>query len=156
MAGPMSRLLFENSKFALGFAAVTIVGAGLLMGTDNSLSGVEIEGEPEPAPAREVVAKAQPQTAPTPVGPQPEIADWASDEELIDTAEGFDPSPDDAVEIVDGAPAAPGSGNSGSGPRAPSSHARPGGRPEGASAAPGQRPSIPGSSQNRNRALEVK
>ncbi len=152
----MSRILFENSKFALGFAAVTLVGAGVLMGTDNSLSGVELEREAEPAPVRPVAATSQPKAAPTPLGDQPEIADWASDEELIDMAEGFDPSPEETVELVEGAPPAPGSGNGGSGARAPSSHARPGGRPEGASAAPSQQPEIPSGSQNRSRALDVK
>lgn len=96
----MSRILFENSKFALGFAAVTVVGAGLLMGTDNSVSGVELEGEAEPAPTQQVGANDQPKAAPTALPEQPVIADWASDEELVDTAEGFDPTPDEPVEIL--------------------------------------------------------
>ena len=149
----MSRLLFENSKFALGFAAVTIVGAGLLMGTDNSVSGIELEGEPEPAPSQQVASATEAKPAPRALPPQPNIADWASDEELIDTAEGFDPSPEQSAEIVEKAPA---SGKaSGSGPSPAASHAKPGGMPEGASAAPSQRPSIPKES-NRSRALDVK
>ncbi len=123
------------------------------MGTDNSVSGVELEGEPEPVPSQKVVAAAEPKPAPKALPPQPEIADWASDEELIDTAEGFDPSPDEPVEIIENAPAR--GGENGSSPRQAASHAKPGGRPEGASAAPSQRPSIPQSSE-RSRALDVK
>ncbi len=150
----MSRILFENSKFALGFAAVTLVGAGVLMGTDNSLSGVELEEQSEPAPNPQVAAKVQPQAAPSPLPPQPAIADWASDEELIDTAEGFNPSPEETAELVD-KPATPAGGsrasNSGS-----SAQARPGGYPEGTSAPPSQAPSTPKGTNRRNGALEVK
>lgn len=152
----MSRILFENSKFALGFAAVTLVGAGVLMGTDNSLSGVELEeqGEPAPAPNSQVAAKAQPQAAPAPLPPQPAIADWASDEELIDTAEGFDPSAEETAELVDNS-AAPSGGNRPSNSGS-SAQARPGGYPEGTSAPPSQAPSTPKGTNRRNGALEVK
>ncbi|MDJ0644099.1 MAG: hypothetical protein QNJ15_14900, partial [Erythrobacter sp.] len=105
-----------------------------------------------PAPSQQVAATNQPKPAPQALPPQPEIADWASDEELIDMAEGFDPSPEETVELVEGTP---GGGKSGSSTRSAASHAKPGGRPEGASAAPSQSPSIPNGSQ-RSRALDVK
>ena len=152
MGSSMSRLLFENSKFALGFAAVTIVGAGMLMGTENSLSGVELEGESEPAPPPKVVAQTQTKAAPKPLPDQPVIADWASDEELIDTADGFDPSPEEPIEIVDGP--APDAGTSERGDRA-SAQPKPGGRPAGGPASAGSEPSIPASAK-RDGAVDVK
>ncbi len=145
----MSRILFENSKFALGFAAVTIVGAGLLMGTDNSLSGVEVEGESEPAPSQQVAANTQQDAPPAPLAEQPVIADWASDEELIDTAEGFDPTPNEPVEIFD-SPAPSAEGDSSNQRSAPGAGPKP-----NVANRPGPAPSTPKTAR-RNRALDVK
>ena len=121
------------------------------MGTDNSLSGVELEAEAEPAPSQQVAANSKPATAPTPLPEQPVIADWASDEELVDTAEGFDPTPDEPVEILDGPSGNSSAGQSGSkGPSAGGTPPKPnvGNRP-------GPAPSTP-KTANRSRALDVK
>ncbi|QUL37515.1 hypothetical protein [Erythrobacter sp. JK5] len=94
----MSRILFENSKVALAFAGITLAGAAVLMGTDNSLSGVDVDGaEGAATPVRVVERTQQSQALP----PQPDIADWVSDEELIDNAEGFDPDPAQSSDLVD-------------------------------------------------------
>ncbi|MEM8724087.1 MAG: hypothetical protein AAGE86_01055 [Pseudomonadota bacterium] len=146
----MSRILFENSKFALGFAAVTIVGAGLLMGTDNSVSGVELEEESQPAPSQQVAGNSAPDAPQAPPQPQPVIADWASDEELIDSAQGFDPTPEETAEIIDNS--APGAGNTGSSNQRSSGSAAP--TPNVANR-PGPAPATPKTAR-RSRALDVK
>jgi len=128
--------------------AVTLVGAGVLMGTDNSLSGVESK----PVASEQVIANTQQAARPAPPAPptaQPVIADWVSDDELIDTAEGFDPSPEQAAEIVDDRTGSDAGGNSAS------SNPKPGGGPAGVAASSGPAPSRPASAR-RSRALDVK
>ncbi|MEL7219513.1 MAG: hypothetical protein AAGK01_13930, partial [Pseudomonadota bacterium] len=102
-----------------------------------------------------VASNVQRTTRPAPVAPpkdQPVIADWASDEELVDTAEGFDPSPEKSVEIID----AEDSGDSGSvSSNTPSASPKPGGAPAGGARPAGKAPSTP-SAAKRNGALNVR
>lgn len=100
----MSRLLFENSKFALGFAGVTLAGAAIFAATsDNSnlLGGdadepVEVTGPSEDAP----IEQRQPRATET-ADIDPEMAGFATDEQLINDTAGFDPAPSEIGEIED-------------------------------------------------------
>lgn len=97
MAEPMSRILFENKKAALGFAGTIIVAAMIFSGSSDPATPSSdapesrlAQAEPESAPARNASAQ-----------DKEEIA-FADDEELIDDTGGFDPSPGDQADIEEG------------------------------------------------------
>ncbi|MEM7667165.1 MAG: hypothetical protein AAF250_15015 [Pseudomonadota bacterium] len=110
----MSRLLFENSKAALGFAGAIIFGAVVFAGSNGATDGQGDEGDGEVVRS-ETIANATPSSAPSPAPQsQPFIADFASDEDLIDDASGFDPTPDIGGEIISDEPSSSSSANTSS------------------------------------------
>ena len=94
----MSRTLFENSKAALAFAGLVIVGAGMFAATQKGTDGAQ-------APVTEAAGEASAKPS-APAQPRTRFADgkpaddWFGGEsrqvpieELIDKAKGFDPLP---------------------------------------------------------------
>lgn len=98
----MSRLLFENSKFALGFAGVTLFGAAIFAGVSDysDAFGGEDEAAVEAAKeAGDAENNPAPNAAPTPAAEQP--IGFAEDEMLIDEANGFNTGPSEVAELGD-------------------------------------------------------
>jgi hypothetical protein len=97
----MSRLLFENSKFALGFAGITLGAAALFaaFGSD-TFAGVAENDTPPKIAAKSPAPK--PAASPTPTfEDEPEIGDYVADENLVDDAQGFDPTPQEGTETAE-------------------------------------------------------
>jgi hypothetical protein len=84
----MHRILFKNRFYALVFVAITLFSVRILVGTDNERGA--LEKATEQFTADKPVAAATPERA-RPAS-QPVATIFASDEELIDDAEGLDPS----------------------------------------------------------------
>ena len=95
----MSRLLFENSKFALGFAGVTLFGAAVFAGVSDfsDTFGGEDEAVAEAAEETKEAAEAPAANAAPPPPAQP--VGFAEDEMLIDEADGFSTSPSEVAEL---------------------------------------------------------
>ena len=97
----MSRLLFENSKAALGFAGVIIFGAVVFAGSSDVVGG---DDRAETSEVAQTVANPQKVAQkPSPRAAQqsaPVFGDFAPDEDLIDDASGIDPVPEMGGEIV--------------------------------------------------------
>lgn len=87
----MSKLMFENSKYALGFACVILVGAAMFASTQDFV-GVPQGSASNQEQLNTAADSKDNSTKPAPTQ-QPYIADFASDDELIDDAGGFDPNP---------------------------------------------------------------
>ncbi|MFZ1742539.1 MAG: hypothetical protein WAT93_06770 [Pontixanthobacter sp.] len=95
----MYSLLFRNRLAALGLALLIIIGAVSLVGTENNSGVVTQTAQKFQAQkaAPEKTAQALNQPAPSQAIPNTKPADatieFLADEELIDAAEGFDPTP---------------------------------------------------------------
>jgi hypothetical protein len=83
----MSRLLFENSNFAVGFAGVTL-GAAALFASLGSNFFMPNAGDDEASEAAEESAPAEPSPAAT-FEDQPESGDWAAEDSVADDAAWF-------------------------------------------------------------------
>ena len=95
----MSKILFENKKAALGFAGAIVLGAMVFSGISGSSDDDASErrnsrfaqvSESDPAKSRNSSEEAE----------EDEIS-FADDEELIDGAGGFDPTPDGASDELE-------------------------------------------------------
>ncbi|MEM9501711.1 MAG: hypothetical protein AAF941_07685 [Pseudomonadota bacterium] len=102
----MSRLLFENSKAALGFAGVIIFGAAVFAGSDGAMGGYD-RGNGNDRERRAKIVEAPISAARQRKSPpaeqqqqQPVFEDFAPDEQLIDDASGIDPTPEIGGEII--------------------------------------------------------
>ena len=101
----MATGIFKGPKGALIFVGVTMASVALLVGTEED-SGALVAAADELSrnssadniPARDASRLPQPAPRPArrrpPASTQDDSALFASDEELIDDASGFDPSPD--------------------------------------------------------------
>ena len=98
----MSKILFENKKVALGFAGAIIVGTALFAGVAGMTS--DPDGRTRVAEASQDFqgpdAKAGPDADERAQAEQDEIQ-FAPDEELIDGAGGFDPTPGEGTQDVE-------------------------------------------------------
>lgn len=92
--------MFENSKFALGFAGVTLVGAALFAGLSDYSDTSKFDGAPNDIPEVREAAVKQPAPRPSPK-PAEQAVGFAEDEMLIDDANGFSPEPREIAEIAD-------------------------------------------------------
>lgn len=93
----MRGYLFQNRWFSLGFAGLVVLGAVSLVGSEDDegllpASVSTIAGQQDDM-AAEVERLSTPKRNPPIVINQPDFDDFASDEELIDDAAGFDPEP---------------------------------------------------------------
>jgi hypothetical protein len=108
----MSKTLFANSKAAMAFAAVTIIGAIIAVGPSDG-GGVLDTAIDRYADERETIAKEASAYAETQsvgdslidpadgwAGGDTVFGEYAPDEDLIDTTEGIDPSPRERYEIT--------------------------------------------------------
>jgi hypothetical protein len=84
----MHQLLLKNCFNALVFLVITLFDVRILFCTDNERGA--LEKATEQFSADEPVAAATPERAR--LAPQPVATVFASDDDLIDDAEGFDPS----------------------------------------------------------------
>lgn len=107
------KALFQNPKAALAYVGITLAGVVLFVGTEedpgslhqtvNSFTGGKSAsdraaerkfGDPPPGEASdEAIGRRSPRSRNE--SADDEIIEWADDEELIDGAEGFDPTPVD-------------------------------------------------------------
>ena len=101
----MYSLLFKNRAVALGFVLLTAAGAVSLVGTEEDGGLIEQTKEQFGVQKQEFADKVQDmQSSARKAPPRPANAalqmpvELADDEHLIDTAEGYDPTPDDAQE----------------------------------------------------------
>lgn len=90
--------MFRNAKGALFFAAVTVLGAAMLIGSeDNEGALIRAAEDLERQKAQAEDARADSGSLPPAQGfaPADEAQlEFSSDEELVDSAQGLDPSPD--------------------------------------------------------------
>lgn len=118
------KALFQNPKAALAYVGITLGAVVLFVGTEddpgslhqtvNSFNGGKSAsdraaerkfGEPQRSEApRDTIGGRASRRAIEPS--EDEIIEWASDEELIDSASGFDPTPSDTFEGFDPNPEA--------------------------------------------------
>lgn len=98
----MSRILFENKKVALGFAGAIVVGTALFAGVAG-ITGDPVEGtRVAEAPADLTQSDSEPRPdAKKRDNSEREEIEFAPDEELIDGASGFDPTPGEGTQDVE-------------------------------------------------------
>lgn len=101
----MYSLLFKNRVAALGFVLLTAAGAVSLVGTEEEGGLIEQTKEQFGVQKQDFADRVKDmQTSARPASPRPASAslsmpvELADDEHLIDQAEGYDPTPDDAQE----------------------------------------------------------
>jgi len=87
----MHRLLFQNRFNALAFAAIILFGVLMLVGTDNKGGALDQATQKFGTNQRAEAEPSQVQEEPRPAA-MPAATSYASDEDLIDDAEGLDPS----------------------------------------------------------------
>ncbi len=90
--------LFENHKAALVFAGVTLFGAAIFVESRSASEPKDIEVankvEPREQKPAEVSTSSETQLSEWYEGDEPVIDDFVPDDELIDEANGFDPTPE--------------------------------------------------------------
>ena len=108
----MYEALFKNRWSLLAFLVITLAGVQLFVGEGSGLDPAEPEqlasaaSQPPPSAVdSEAVVEEQPNLDSFYSGAEDEVEEaYVEDEELIDTAEGFDPTPEPEEEFDDGPP----------------------------------------------------
>ena len=97
----MYKFIFQNRRAALLFVALMALSATQLVGTQSEAGALK-KVEEQLLHQRADIADTFEQPAAEIIEPEPQVVEeWAededpaSDDELIDTAEGYDPSPDE-------------------------------------------------------------
>ncbi|OCC24267.1 hypothetical protein MB02_06580 [Croceicoccus estronivorus] len=105
----MYRKLFTDWRIALAFVAVTAISAVLFVGTEEDGGALTQATQQVHGQKQDFQRKIDSVNNGPEVYPEPETSEFMPDEELLDDASGFDPSPRDEAPMM-------GDGNDGNPP----------------------------------------